>query len=91
MRATVGEVAPPAASADPELGPEIEAEVGASADEGADEGAASPPVETAGGRRPAARVCPEQTRDDTDAGWGELPDEHAHDRWLHEQRPPHWE
>lgn len=33
----------------------------------------------------------EQTRDDTDAGWGEYPDQRAHDRWLDEQRPPHWE
>ncbi len=39
----------------------------------------------------AGRVVPEQTRDDTDVGWGELPDESAHDRWLQEQRPPHWE
>ncbi len=124
VRAAVGEVAPPAASADPELELEhegsdrnvsdpgsdaviAEAEVEASADASADAdadtdvdedvdedvdvGAASPPVEPADGPRPAARVRPEQTRDDTDAGWGELPDEHAHDRWLHEQRPPHWE
>jgi hypothetical protein len=34
--------------------------------------------------------APEQTRDDTDAGWGELFDASAHDRWLQEQRPPHW-
>jgi len=33
---------------------------------------------------------PSQTTDDTDAGWGERADESAHDRWLHEQRPPHW-
>ncbi len=39
----------------------------------------------------APRVPPEQTRDDTDAGWGEPVDESAHDRWLREQRPPHWE
>jgi hypothetical protein len=31
-----------------------------------------------------------QTKDDTDAGWGESQDESAHDRWLREQRPPHW-
>ena len=37
-----------------------------------------------------ARSKPEQTRDDTDAGWGERPDEGAHDQWLQEQRPPHW-
>jgi hypothetical protein len=33
---------------------------------------------------------PDQTRDDTDAGWGERPDEDAQDQWLRDQRPPHW-
>jgi REase_MTES_1575 len=33
---------------------------------------------------------PEQTRDDTAAGWGERPNESSHDQWLREQRPPHW-
>jgi hypothetical protein len=33
---------------------------------------------------------PEQTRDDTDAGWGERPDDEAQDQWLRDQRPPHW-
>ena len=33
---------------------------------------------------------PEQSRDDTDAGWGERPGEESHDQWLREQRPPHW-
>ena len=33
---------------------------------------------------------PEQTRDDTDAGWGERPREDSHDEWLRAQRPPHW-
>ncbi|SDP40212.1 AAA domain-containing protein [Pedococcus dokdonensis] len=32
----------------------------------------------------------QQTKDDTDAGWGEGADDSAHDRWLREQRPPHW-
>ena len=32
----------------------------------------------------------EQTRDDTDAGWGERPNEEAQDQWLRDQRPPHW-
>jgi hypothetical protein len=36
------------------------------------------------------RRAPEQTKDDTDAGWGEYSDRAAHDRWLEEQRPPHW-
>lgn len=39
-------------------------------------------------RRP--KRGPEQTLDDTDRGWGEHTDESAHDRWLQEQRPPHW-
>lgn len=38
---------------------------------------------------------PEQTKDDTDVGWGETPDPEAardeHERWLLEQRPPHWD
>ena len=41
--------------------------------------------------KPKPKAKPEQTRDDTDRGWGERPDEDAHDRWLREQRPPHWE
>jgi hypothetical protein len=37
-------------------------------------------------------VRPDQTRDDTDVGWGETPEPpDAHDRWLLEQRPPHWD
>lgn len=40
---------------------------------------------------PRVPARPEQTRDDTDAGWGERRDESGHDRWLQEQRPPHWE
>ena len=31
---------------------------------------------------------PEQTRDDTDEGWGERPD--SNDERLIEDRPPHW-
>lgn len=53
---------------------------------GNDEGAAEDAQPSSGRRRP-----PEQTRDDTDAGWGEYADRSAHDRWLEEQRPPHWE
>jgi len=43
---------------------------------------------------------PEQTRDDTDEGWGEAPvagaghdvgHDAGHDDWLREQRPPHWD
>lgn len=40
---------------------------------------------------PPRRRRPEQTRDDTDRGWGERPDEDEHEHWLQEQRPPHWE
>lgn len=39
----------------------------------------------------AHRRKPEQTRDDTDRGWGERPDEDEHESWLLEQRPPHWD
>jgi len=39
---------------------------------------------------PVSRSTLEQTRDDTDAGWGERPDEDAQDRWWRDQRPPHW-
>jgi hypothetical protein len=37
-------------------------------------------------------VLPEQTRDDTDEGWGERPDADANsnDERLIEDRPPHW-
>jgi hypothetical protein len=53
------------------------------------------PTEDEGARkrrllRRKPKRAPEQTKDDTDAGWGEYRDGDAHDRWLHEQRPPHW-
>jgi very-short-patch-repair endonuclease len=32
-----------------------------------------------------------QTTDDTDAGWGEHRDNGAHEQWLRDQRPPHWD
>ncbi len=64
-----------------------------------DEASAGPPTvpstdeaaATASGRPARAVRAPEQTRDDTDRGWGERRDEAAHDAWLQEQRPPHWE
>jgi hypothetical protein len=34
-------------------------------------------------------LLPEQTRDDTDAGWGDRFD--SNDRWLMDERPPHWD
>ena len=39
--------------------------------------------------RPPEPVLPEQSREDTDAGWGEYP-EAADDR-LSRDRPPHWD
>jgi hypothetical protein len=36
----------------------------------------------------AAPLLPEQSREDTDAGWGEYP-ERSDDR-LYRDRPPHW-
>ena len=34
-------------------------------------------------------VLPDQTRDDTDAGWGES--SRSNDDRLREDRPPHWD
>ncbi len=34
-------------------------------------------------------VLPEQTRDDTDRGWGERA--HSNDERLLAERPPHWD
>jgi hypothetical protein len=51
---------------------------------------ADPQAAEANGHVAAARPKPEQTRDDTDVGWGERPDEDAQDQWLRDQRPPHW-
>ncbi len=34
-------------------------------------------------------VLPDQTRDDTDAGWGERPG--GNDDRLLDDRPPHWD
>jgi hypothetical protein len=36
-----------------------------------------------------APVLPEQTRDDTDRGWGEST--YSNDDWLLVERPPHWD
>jgi len=35
------------------------------------------------------RVLPEQSREDTDAGWGEYPV--TDDERLYRDRPPHWD
>lgn len=37
---------------------------------------------------PSEPVLPEQTREDTDEGWGEYPE--RDDDWLRRDRPPHW-
>jgi len=62
--------------------------------ESAPEEASGSPVDEDGRKRRVMRrrpkKAPEQTKDDTDAGWGELFDSSEHDRWLQEQRPPHW-
>jgi hypothetical protein len=52
-----------------------------------DGGAAGEPAVPAGARREP--VPPEQSREDTDAGWGEYPD--RDDERLYRDRPPHWD
>jgi hypothetical protein len=46
------------------------------------------PGTKAGGRHTQGSA--EQTKDDTDEGWGEPGDDDASARWLRENRPPHW-
>ena len=41
-------------------------------------------------RRPPATQPPLQSREDTDAGWGERPEPDDDER-LYRDRPPHWE
>ena len=60
-----------------------------SGDERPQESAETTPADTKPQAGPAGSTL-EQTRDDTDAGWGERPNEGSHDQWLQEQRPPHW-
>lgn len=49
------------------------------------------PGPSAAGRRATAGgpVLPEQSREDTDAGWGEYPE--PDDERLYRDRPPHWD
>ncbi|HTU75922.1 MAG TPA: hypothetical protein VMG38_20590 [Trebonia sp.] len=48
-----------------------------------------PPAAPQDERPPAAGpVLPEQSREDTDEGWGEYPG--RDDDWLRRDRPPHW-
>jgi hypothetical protein len=35
-------------------------------------------------------ILPDQTRDDTDAGWGERPSDDSDDSDVFDERPPHW-
>lgn len=35
-------------------------------------------------------IIAQQTRDDTDRGWGERPDANSNDERLLADRPPHW-
>lgn len=57
-------------------------------------GAAEPAVSTepavTGSQVPSSGpVLPEQSREDTDAGWGEYPV--TNDERLYRDRPPHWD
>jgi hypothetical protein len=73
----------PESAAEPESGSESEVAAG---DPRAREGEA--PSSGVGGRHTRTKV--EQTKDDTDEGWGEPGDDDAAARWLRENRPPHW-
>jgi hypothetical protein len=54
--------------------------------------AAAGPSEPAAQPVAAEPVLPEQTVDDTDAGWGEGGDRGSgNDQRLLDERPPHWE
>ena len=80
---------PQAAAAESGEAPEQPSGAGA---EGSAAAPAPPSSEAKKGRfRGRRKRGPDQTRDDTDAFWGEPGDESAHDRWLQEQRPPHWD
>jgi hypothetical protein len=50
-----------------------------------DAGSASPGDSRVSAAEPA---LPEQSREDTDEGWGEYPA--RDDDWLKRDRPPHW-
>ncbi len=47
------------------------------------------PADSADSGVDAGPVLPEQSREDTDAGWGEYPE--ADDARLYRDRPPHWD
>lgn len=60
--------------------------------DGADRADEVDPAPADEARGPAAgKAAPEQTRDDTDEGWGERPrHDEADEAWWRAQRPPHW-
>lgn len=89
--ATAAQEAPPEAPSDQAAGGDAAAEAPQGAP--AEEEFQPVPDEKARQRRVVRkrkRRSLDQTSDDTDAGWGEHIDQSAHDRWLQEQRPPHW-
>ncbi|WP_353951164.1 hypothetical protein V6K52_16215 [Knoellia sp. S7-12] len=47
--------------------------------------------EAATSKRHTGKKKVDQTKDDTDVGWGERGDDDASARWLRENRPPHWD
>lgn len=49
---------------------------------------AEPPT-TATDRLVSEPALPEQSHEDSDIAWGELPE--SHDDRLHRDRPPHWD
>ncbi|PID97280.1 MAG: DNA helicase [Actinomycetales bacterium] len=52
----------------------------------------SEPVSSRRPRWLRGRRSVERSQDDTDVGWGEVPDEgDRRDSWLRDQRPPHWD
>lgn len=73
---------------DPDLRPEGGAGGGQEPQRAATGGATEEPA-PATGERPTPRRR-DQTKDDTDEGWGERGDDEAGARWLKENRPPHW-
>jgi hypothetical protein len=63
---------------------------GAAETRGADDAQPADPHPAVKPHVAVTRSKPEQTRDDTDVGWGERSNEDAQDQWLRDQRPPHW-
>jgi hypothetical protein len=51
--------------------------------------ASTGPAAADGQESARGRVLPEQSREDTDVGWGEYPV--AGDERLYQDRPPHWD